>query len=194
MKNFITQLWKYIWGYVKKIWYGLPSFLGWCFVSFVISLIGVWLPCLIKSIEQNTVKDFFLNPNNKIYSDFLTTNPYFIYSITFITETYFSTIPFHILKSDNTAKYYYKCILTAICGLYIVVVASLIGVITVVSEIKELGNQRVFLWITMGIGTLLYFIRNDQRDGFGKMKKKREKEVRDIYESSRNGGDEDAAM
>lgn len=193
MKEWFTKIGNYICEFASIIWHGIPSFIGWCFVSFVISLIGVWLPCLIKAIQLHAVLDFF-NPHNQIYTDFLTTNPYFIYSITFITETYFSTIPLHILKSESMGKYYYKCFLTGLCILYIIILSSLIGVITVVSEIKELGNQRVFLWITIGLGILLYFIRNKQKDDFGKHKRKRDKEVSDIINSKRNGGVEDVAM
>ena len=190
----IKNIFKYIGFYIIKIIKGLPAFLLWSFISFIISLIGVWLPCLILHIEQGTIREFFLNPNNSIYKKMLLTNPYLIYSVTFLAETYLSTIPFHVLKKDKVVLYYLKWVLSAACIIYLFVIVAFIGRTAGLLEFKEIGNQRVFLWITIGIGLLLYLIRDKQKNDFDKIEKKNQKAIKALVKNKNSQGDDDAAV
>ena len=126
----------------------------------------------------------------QVYKNLLKGNPYILYSITFVAETFLSTISIKsIVKNDTTKRD--KKIIWGIIVLFFIIVMAVIMVISNIIEIK-INNllQHIILIIAILIGLLLYPLKDNLYEPTANSRNtKQEKEMEDLAKSTKSKED-----
>jgi hypothetical protein len=147
--------------------HGPWDFLIWFIMSILVALIGVWLPFFVNHIIFDDLANILLKigliesldvANDKLYmyKKIMQSNPFVLFSITFLAEALVSLISIRKAKDEAIKFGPMKLILGIFTGIYLTILAGLIVILEIFSISLNDRVQLLILIITIILGIILY--------------------------------------
>lgn len=149
--------------YKNNLW----DFILWFIMSVIVALIGVWLPLCVNQflfddigtllIKLELIEERIINTDKMyMYSQILESNPYIIFSITFLAEALVSMISIKKAKNEEIPFEPLKIILGIFTSVYITVLGGIIVILEIFSISLSVKVQTIILVITIILGIILF--------------------------------------